>query len=378
MIGQTLAIARNTFFESIRQPIVLVLLVIATLGLIFSNLLAGFTMEDDQRMMIDLGLSTVFLCGTLLAAFIATNVLNREIENRTALTVISKPVGRPLFVLGKYLGVAAALLLAALYMCLVLALVELHGVLQTVRQPAHKPVLVFGVMAGILGLGASIWCNYFYGRVFASTVVAITTPLAGVAYFLSLLFDHNFHRQVISASFHGQLWMAMAAVTMAILVLAAIALAASTRLGQVMTLVVTVGVFVLGMMSDGIFGKAIHDVEQRWTERAKAEGLTREVDEQHIIELTSGEVERPIEKKDVATVPLRTMASGLGERIEVAFYKVCYSVLPNFQMFWYSDSLAQHRVIPRRHLAEVMLYGAVYIAGALGLAVLLFQRREVG
>ena len=65
------------------------------------NLLAGFTMEDDQRMMIDLGLSTILLCGTLLAAFIATNVLNREIQNRTVLTVISKPVSRPVFVLGK-------------------------------------------------------------------------------------------------------------------------------------------------------------------------------------------------------------------------------------------------------------------------------------
>ena len=91
MFGQTLAIIRNTFFESIRQPILLVMLVVATIGLIFCNLLAGFTMEDDQRMMVDLGLSTVFVCGTILAAFIATNVLNREIENLTALTVISKP-----------------------------------------------------------------------------------------------------------------------------------------------------------------------------------------------------------------------------------------------------------------------------------------------
>ncbi|MCZ6543854.1 MAG: ABC transporter permease, partial [Planctomycetota bacterium] len=125
MFGQTLAIIRNTFFESIRQPIMLVVLVVATIALIFSNLLAGFTMEDDQRMMIDLGLSTIMLCGTLLAAFIATNVLNREIENRTVLTVISKPVSRPVFVLGKYLGVAGALALAMVYMSLVFLLVEM-------------------------------------------------------------------------------------------------------------------------------------------------------------------------------------------------------------------------------------------------------------
>ena len=107
MIEQLLAIDRNTFFESIRQPIVLVVLIIASVFLILSNPLAAFTMEDDQRMLIDIGMATVFLSGTLLAAFVATGVLTREIENKTALTVISKPVGRPVFVIGKFLGVAA-------------------------------------------------------------------------------------------------------------------------------------------------------------------------------------------------------------------------------------------------------------------------------
>ena len=75
MLEQLLAIVRNTFFESIRQPIVLVVLVVATLLLILSNPLATFTMEDDQRMLIDIGLATVFLCGTLLAAFVATAIV---------------------------------------------------------------------------------------------------------------------------------------------------------------------------------------------------------------------------------------------------------------------------------------------------------------
>src|SRR6476619_3674644 len=99
MFEQLLAISRNTFFESIRQPIVLVLLIVAALAILLSNPLSSFTMEDDQRMYVDLGLATVFLAGTLLAAFIATGVLTREIENRTVLTVVSKPVGRPLFII---------------------------------------------------------------------------------------------------------------------------------------------------------------------------------------------------------------------------------------------------------------------------------------
>ena len=82
MFEQTLAIVRNTFFESIRQPIVLVLLVIATVTLILSNPLAAFTMEDDQRMLIDIGLATIFLCGALLAAFVATGVLRGKSTTR--------------------------------------------------------------------------------------------------------------------------------------------------------------------------------------------------------------------------------------------------------------------------------------------------------
>ena len=86
MFQQTFAIFRNTFFESIRQPIMLVVLMVATIAIILANPLAAFTMENDQPHAHRHGLATVFICGCLLAAFIATNVLGREIENRTALT----------------------------------------------------------------------------------------------------------------------------------------------------------------------------------------------------------------------------------------------------------------------------------------------------
>ncbi|MHC4083353.1 MAG: ABC transporter permease [Planctomycetota bacterium] len=378
MIGQTLAIIRNTFFESIRQPIMLVILVAATLGLIFSNLLAGFTMEDDQRMMTDLGLSTVFLCGALLAAFIATNVLNREIENRTVLTVIAKPVSRPLFVVGKFLGVAGALALATIYMGCVFLLVEMHGVLQTVRDPIHQPVLVFGIGAGVLGLVVGVWCNYFYGMVFSSTVIVVTTPLAALAYVLCLLFDHDFSLQPMSAAFNGQLLVALTAITMGILVLTAIAIAASTRLGQVLTLFVTLVIFVLGMLSDWFFGRQIARVNALWLERANTQGLTEMSQQTRTIELATGEIEHVEVQLEVPTVPLSQMADGWPERFEHAVYSVGYAILPNFQSFWFSDALTQGHLIPAAMLGQVLLYGLFYIVVAMCLAVILFQRREVG
>ncbi|MHC4992766.1 MAG: hypothetical protein ACYTGC_17480, partial [Planctomycetota bacterium] len=268
MFEQLLAIVRNTFFESIRQPIMLVVLMVAVLLILLSNPLAAFTMEDDQRMLVHMGLATVFTGGALLASFIATSVLTREIENRTALTVISKPVGRPVFVIGKFLGVAAAMTVGTLLMSFAFLLVEQHGVLQTVRDPFHRPVVTFGVIAMVLGVGAGVWCNYFYGMAFSSTIICVLTPLLGLAYFFSLLFRPDFASQPPPFALKADLWLALVCLLMAILVLTSIALAASTRLGQVMTLIVTIGVFLLGMLSDHFLGGPINRFEQRWEERA--------------------------------------------------------------------------------------------------------------
>jgi hypothetical protein len=379
MHDQLLAIIRNTFFESIRQPIVLVVLTVVTVLLVLSNPLAAFTMDDDQRMLVDIGMATVFLCGAVLAAFVATGVLTREIENKTALTVISKPVGRPLFVLGKFLGVAGALVLSTLYMSFVFMLVELHTVLQTVRDPIHVPVIVFGVTALIIGVGSAIWCNYFYGKVFASSVICFMTPLAGLAYLFSLLFDHSFTLQPIWSDFKPQLWLGLAALMVAILVLTAIAIAASARLGQVMTLCVTLGMFLLGLMSDWLIGRPMQRIEAVWTERARAEGLTVTEERFRTFTLVTGETQTSSvpEIVEVPQVPLTQMAEGW-ERLEHGALWTAGAIVPNFQVLWLSDALTQGHRIPVGYVATTSLYGLLYIVVALCLAVILFQRREVG
>lgn len=378
MFEQTFAIIRNTFFESIRQPIMLVLLVVATIAIVISNPLAAFTMEDDNRMLVDIGLATVFLCGTLLASFIATSVLTREIDNKTALTVVSKPVGRPLFIIGKYIGVAAAITLAMLYMSLVFCLVEMHGVAQTVRDPRHWPVIAFGVSALVAGAGVGIWCNYFYNKVFASTVVCVTTPLMALAYVMALMFRHDFTAVQFGSAFRPEIWQAIALLLVALLVLTAVAIAASTRLGQVLTLCVTLGAFMAGMLSDWIFGRRLNALRETWLARAKEEGLTESVEVARSITLVSGEVsEQVIRTVDIATVPLRQMAEGW-EMIAYAFWWVCYSILPNFQVMLLLDALTQGHKIPGHYVVSGTVYGLVHVVILIAFATLLFQRREVG
>jgi len=342
MFGQILAISRNTFFESIRQPVVLVVFVVAMLLIVLSNPFAAFTMQDDQRMFIDLGLSTIFICGTLLAAFIATNVVSLEIENRTVLTVIAKPVGRAPFILGKYLGVAAAILVTLLDMTLVFMIVERHGTMQTSTTPYHLPAIAFGVGGMLLALGIGIWCNYFYGKAFGSTVLFAALPLLAVAYALSLLFKHNFAAEDAAGAFKGDLWSASIGMWMALLVLTAFAVAFSTRLGQVLTIACTLALFLLGMLSDWMFGRPAARL---------ADAMTR------------------AEQSFTATNPDHWLW---------LLTKTAYLMVPNFQVFWLSDAITQKRQIPLDYVASLVPYAALNVVVAMAIAIFLFQERDVG
>ncbi|MFM1803728.1 MAG: hypothetical protein RL136_607 [Planctomycetota bacterium] len=334
-LEQILAIARNTLLESIRQPIVLIVCLAATLLVILSNPLSGWTMQDDQRMFVDIGLSTVFLATAVLAAFIATNVIGKEIDNRTVLTVVSKPVPRPVFVVGKFLGVSLAMLAAFVYLGLVFMLVEVHGTLQTARDPLHMPVILLGVAAMIASFGIGTWINYFYNRSFAAWWLLSAIPLLGLAYLGSLFFDAEWNSVELGKQFEPEIWKALFVMSLAMLVLNAIAIAASTRLGQVLTLVVVIGVFVLGLLSDWMLGRTLA--------AAAAEPAGTTAGQAWIWSLTA-----------------------------------IRAALPNFQLFWLSDALTQKRAIPTEYIGFVVPYAIAMVTALLAVATALFQRREVG
>ena len=340
---QLLAIARNPLFESIRQPILLVVLVVCTILVILSNPFSAYTLQDDQRMFVDIGLSTIFIGGAILAAFVASNVLTREIDNRTVLTVVSKPVARPVFVIGKYLGVAGAQVLVIAFLALVFMMVEIHGVQQTVTTPYHLPVILLGFGAVLLAIGVGVWCNFFYDYVFSSTFIVVGTPLLLIAYGITLPLAADFSPQPIGMQFEGNLWVAVAVLFLGELVLTSIALAASTRLGQVLTLVTTIGFFMLGLLSDWLIARRIiriNEIEAAVTE-------------------AGGEI-------------------GTELVVQGWLLEAAYAIVPNFQVFWLADAITQDADIPFEYLAWTVPYGLVLIVVALSMAVMLFQRREVG
>ena len=300
-------------------------------------------------MYIDIGLSSVFLAGVIGSAFIATNVLTREIDNKTVLTVVSKPVPRPIFIFGKFVGAAVCLLVLMIYLILVFMVVELHGSMETAATKFHMPVIVFGLCGLVFGMCVGIWCNFFYGWAFGSTTLVTLVPVSALVYILCLVFGREWVSQSIGTEFDSQLWIAAGMLFVAVLILTSIAIAASTRLGQLLTLVVTCGFFMLGLLSDWLFGRPAAQLMSRITENG--------VD------------------PDVAVTP--ASLQGI-ELFEYWGLNLAHKVVPNFQVFWLADAVNQGHPIPMQYVLITVGYGMLLIGAALCIAIMLFQRREVG
>ena len=101
-------IASATFKEAVRQPLFLLLIALAVIVLVVNTYLPFFSLGEDVMMLKDCGLATLLVCGLLLAAWTASTSIADEIEGKTAMTLLSKPINRRQFIAGKYFGIMQA------------------------------------------------------------------------------------------------------------------------------------------------------------------------------------------------------------------------------------------------------------------------------
>ncbi len=105
-----LTIARNTFRENIRDKVLYNLILFALIMILSSVALGQLTLGHEEKVIIDLGLASISIFGTLIAVFIGISLVSKELERRTIYSLLSKPVHRHQFILGKYLGLLCTLL----------------------------------------------------------------------------------------------------------------------------------------------------------------------------------------------------------------------------------------------------------------------------
>ncbi len=110
------AVAQAAYREACRQPMFWLIVMAATTMIWFSVGIPYFTFGDDYKMMKQIGFDAVMLSSVLFGVLAASMSISEEIEGRTAVTLMSKPVNRRQFLIGKYLGI----LLACLVMSLIL------------------------------------------------------------------------------------------------------------------------------------------------------------------------------------------------------------------------------------------------------------------
>lgn len=105
-----LSIAMNTFRENLRDKLLYNLLFFALLMIGSSILLSRLTLGDYHRLILDLGLASINLFGVLIAIFVGIGLVSKEVDRKTIYTIVSKPIPRYAFLMGKYYGLVITLL----------------------------------------------------------------------------------------------------------------------------------------------------------------------------------------------------------------------------------------------------------------------------
>lgn len=115
-------IARATTKEALRQPIFFLMTGLAILVMVANYYIPFFSMGDDTKMYIDCGLAMTLICALSLAVWISSISVADEIEGKTAMTLLSKPINRRQFVFGKYVGILqSSLIMLGILGCLFFA-----------------------------------------------------------------------------------------------------------------------------------------------------------------------------------------------------------------------------------------------------------------
>jgi len=317
---QFFTIAANAFMELIRQPVFLLLMTGSVVFELFLAVPYYFALGDEPKLVENSALAVMLLSGLFGAVLSASASLAREIRVGTALAVLSKPVGRAQFLLAKYAGLAAALML--------LTYVNLIGVLLCSKMAfdayGSTDLAALGIFAAAVAVAYALggFSNFFLRRPFVSDAVLALVVTATLAAFIIIRFTQQEQSLFTAGHVDWRLVPAGILILFAVWILAALALACSTRLDTIPTLAVCSAFFLIGLMSDYLFGQ-----------RAEAG---------------------------------HWWASTL------------YTVIPNWQLFWLADALDMGKsTFHWDYVAKAFAYTVGYAGAALAIGTALFEEREL-
>jgi Cu-processing system permease protein len=116
-------IARNTFREATRDRALAGVLIAGVLVILATQPLSPLALGEGQRLTVDLGLTAISFFGLLIVLLVGTSLVAKEIERRTIFNLLSRPISRPAYLLGKWLGLSGTLWVVSAALGLVLWMV---------------------------------------------------------------------------------------------------------------------------------------------------------------------------------------------------------------------------------------------------------------
>jgi ABC-type transport system involved in multi-copper enzyme maturation permease subunit len=167
-----LAIAINTVRDAVRNRVLYILVFFAVVMIGTSVMLSTLSYVERDRILQDVGFSSIRFFGAAIAIFLGVGLIHREVERRTIYTILSKPVTRAQFLAGKYLGLVATLWLQLAIMVTAFAAVSLAA-----GAPLHGGhALALGLVAVELAVVVA----------FATLFSSFATPFLAACYSVGL------------------------------------------------------------------------------------------------------------------------------------------------------------------------------------------------
>ena len=171
------AIAWVTAKETLQQPLFLILMLAGLFGLFIFPFLPYHTMGEDIKIVVSQGLTLVKLACVFLAIWTASTSIADEIEGKTALTILAKPVGRQSFVFGKYLGVMVAVTALFLILGIFFLNTLAYKLVYDARESAKDIPTAVECFEYVKGIVPGLVLSFFETIVLTAISIAISTRL---------------------------------------------------------------------------------------------------------------------------------------------------------------------------------------------------------
>jgi ABC-type transport system involved in multi-copper enzyme maturation permease subunit len=319
------AVALLTSTEGLRQPVFFLVFFTAAGLTAASPAFAFFHLGEEAKMVTDLGLSTVLTFSTLLAILTASSTITDEIEGRTALTMLSKPLKRTEFLLGKYfgIGITTSALVVLMGPAIVITLRSQKFIQE--QDPQFTFAVLVGLLIGLICYAVLLVLRLLFRRGISMILGFWIAYGAGTAFILIYL-----SKRTVTGVWDFRPLMGLLFIGLHAWLISAVAVLLATRFTLIQAAIGTVVFFIVGHASGAIIAPFRSDAHEL----------------------------------SIPGLILRT-------------------ILPDLDQYNITDAIATAFLdlpveVPWQVIAGSSAYTACYVVALLALAAAMFSRRELG